>query len=272
MPTIFFTTEDPAGSSIAMNLVYEHGFVEKPELLKEGTKYKNWFGPGNLSLVELQGHLYEAEYLQHLFPAGDLWVFASRHVSDARIAAFTVHSTGNWGSRASVGGQPQQLGMTSAKAMKAAFSFFQANPLPGFEVTLEATHHGPTTLTTPSLWVELGSTPEQWKNPKAADVVARAILYTCQNYPKQKGIVALGFGGTHYASNFNKLQGKEHAFSHIAPKHALDSLDAALIKQAMDKTHEKVQLALVDWKGCTGQQRQRVLTALETAGLKWEKV
>lgn len=272
MPTIFFTTEDIAGSTIAMDLVYNNGFQERPALSRGGETYKQWFGPGNIALVELRGHLYEADYLERLFPASDLFVFASKHRSEAGVPALTVHATGNWGSDAEVGGRPRELGLTSARALRAAYQYLEKNALPGFDVTLEATHHGPTSLTTPSVWVELGSTEQQWHDAKAAGVVAKAILACCQNYERQKGKVAIGFGGTHYADKFNKLEGKEFAFSHIAPKYALASLDASLVRQALAKTQEKVELALVDWKGCTADQRAKLIPALEMSGVKWEKV
>lgn len=271
MPTIFFSTEDIAGSTIAMNLVYNHGFAEKPELVLGREKFKQWFGPQNIALIELKGHLYEAEYLERTFPSSDLWVFASRHRAESGVPALTVHATGNWGASTDVGGEPRKLGLTSARAIRAGFDFLTKNRLDGYDVTLESTHHGPTGLTTPSVWIELGSTPKQWKDNKAAEVVSQAILHTCQDYERQKGKVALGFGGTHYASKFNKLEGSGYLFSHIAPKHALDGLDAALIREAIGKTSEKVELAVIDWKGCSGEQRERLITAIEAVGLKWEK-
>ena len=36
-----------------------------------------------------------------------------------------------------------------------------------YDVTLEVTHHGPTELSVPSLYAEIGSTEIQWKDPEA---------------------------------------------------------------------------------------------------------
>mmetsp|Transcript_14474 Transcript_14474/g.31043 ORF Transcript_14474/g.31043 Transcript_14474/m.31043 type:complete len:361 (+) Transcript_14474:129-1211(+) len=48
-------------------------------------------------------------------------------------------------------------------------------PLPsGFDVSLEATHHGPW-LRTPSLFIEIGSTEEEWGRKDAADVLAHVL-------------------------------------------------------------------------------------------------
>lgn len=271
MPTIFFSTEDLAGSAIAMSLVYDLKFEEKPELVKEGQKYKQWFGPGGIGLVELRGRLVEADYLERLFPPSDLWVFASRHSSEAGLPALTVHASGNWGSKAEAGGKPGELCMTSARALKSAFKFFEQNKPEGYQVSLEVNHHGPTSFTTPTVWVELGSSEPQWKDKNAAAVVARAILNCCQNYEAEAGKVAIGFGGTHYAPKFNPLESKDLAFSHIAPKHCLGEVTPEMVKQAIAKTQEKVELALIDWKGCTREQKDKVIPAIEAAGLPWER-
>ena len=64
-----------------------------------------------------------------------------------------------------------------------------------YDVTLEVTHHGPTELSVPSLYAEIGSTETQWKDPEAGEVVAKAILAVSL----EKVPAGLGFGGGHYA-------------------------------------------------------------------------
>ena len=44
-----------------------------------------------------------------------------------------------------------------------------------------------------------------------------------------------------------------------------------MIKQAIEKTEEKVTLALVDWKGLAGN-KEKLIKMLEDVGLDWEKV
>jgi D-aminoacyl-tRNA deacylase len=109
------------------------------------------------------------------FLESDLFVFASPHSSAAGRPALTVHPMGNWSEAVPLGGMPNRVGLSSAVAMETAFaslrrSFAKAKedaaagktgsdgraPLSGFELTLEATHHGPTELGAPGLFVEIG--------------------------------------------------------------------------------------------------------------------
>ena len=61
---------------------------------------------------------------------------------------------------------------------------------------------------------------------------------------------AIGIGGPHYCNNFNKiLLRTDTAISHIRPKYLLEKLDEELIKQSVQKTVEKVDFVLLDWKG-----------------------
>lgn len=194
----------------------------------------------------------------------DLVVFASRHASESGKPCLTVHCTGNWGS-AGKGGEARTLSRVSARASRCALDWLKAHPLEGFEVFLEATHHGPTHLSAPSLFIEVGSSPKEWANEAAAERVAECVEFVCDNWTATKGSVALGFGGGHYCPAFNSA---DYAFSHIAPKYALDSLDGALVAQAIEKTVEKVELAVIDWKGCNSAQREKISSACQANGLK----
>jgi D-aminoacyl-tRNA deacylase len=81
------------------------------------------------------------------------------------------------------------------------------NLVPEFEITLEATHHGPIT-TKPTMFIEIGSTEEYWGREDAAYVVALLIweglglgegdavgIWSSMTERKK---VLLGIGGGHY--------------------------------------------------------------------------
>ena len=58
----------------------------------------------------------------------------------------------------------------------------------------------------------------------------------------------------------------------MIPKYAVPSIDADMIKQCIERTYDRVQLALLDWKGIKSEDKPSLLTALETAGLPYQKI
>jgi len=208
----------------------------------------------------------------------DYLVYASTHKSEKQRKTLSVHVTGNW-NKAGLGGKPRILSMASSHLLKTFFLELnkqakEANS--DYEVTLEATHHGPY-ITKPHLFIEIGSSEKEWKDKKAGDVIAKTIIEASKKFDilseeEQGWKTALGFGGGHYCQAFNKQMLKTNcALSHICPKYALEFLDEKMIKQAIEKTEEKVTLALVDWKGLAGN-KEKLIKMLEDVGLDWEKV
>lgn len=79
---------------------------------------------------------------------------------------------------------------------------------------------------------------------------------------------AIGIGGPHYCNSFNKiLLRTDIAVSHICPKYTLGKLDEDLMRQAIEKTQEKVDFILLDWKGL-GAEKQRIIKMLENMNLE----
>ncbi|MFH0922490.1 MAG: D-aminoacyl-tRNA deacylase [Candidatus Micrarchaeota archaeon] len=250
MPIVFYSKQDVAGSNIA-GILRSRG--------------------ASFEIIEIDGSHTHADWLSDKY-ASDLFVFASRHRSETGSPCLTVHAPGNWGSEAQMGGNPRELALTSAKALAFAFRFLASNPLAGFTPFLEVSHHGPTALNTPCLFVEVGSSEKEWANEKACGIVADAIDALCKaDLSKVDGKVCLGFGGTHYCPKFKELALNDYAFSHIASKYALDFVDEAMIKEAVRKTVEPVETAVIDWKGCSGPQRKKLIIMLEALGLSVER-
>ncbi|KAL6594305.1 hypothetical protein ACP70R_048498 [Stipagrostis hirtigluma subsp. patula] len=78
--------------------------------------------------------------------------------------------------------------------------------VPEFEITLEATHHGPVT-NTPTMFVEIGSTEDYWRRQDAAQAIALVLRKglgledgnAVGNWQRNGEKVLLGIGGGHYA-------------------------------------------------------------------------
>ncbi|HIH19837.1 TPA: hypothetical protein HA244_01065 [Candidatus Micrarchaeota archaeon] len=263
MPVIFYSTVDQASENIALALKQNHGFEEKGNTDLGEKQFAVW-ACGQTQLVELHSPLPEADFLKDFFKS-DLFVFASRHQSVSGAPCATVHAPGNWAGETKYGGNANELQLTSAKALQCFYDLLKANPLPVFR---EASHHGPTCLKTPSVFVELGSSEKEWSDYSMAEPIAEAIVEGCRSFSSKNAKAALGFGGNHYLAGFENLP---FALSHVASKYVLDFVDAAMVKQAVEKTAEPVEKAFVDWTGCSKEQREMLVASFEKTGLSWEK-
>ena len=202
----------------------------------------------------------------------DLIIFASRHKSATARPAFLVHSTGNWSSSADFGGKPQDLSKTSALLHKAGFESLREQieifNNPDFSLDVEVTHHGPTTLDVPLIFMELGSSKQEWSIKETGELVANAIVNSAFKYlefeEEKNQQIGLGFGGTHYAPNFKRLiTTNDIALSFICPKYYIQELNENLIKMMIDNTSEKIDFFIVDWKGTNSQDKKHLIPLLE---------
>jgi len=202
----------------------------------------------------------------------DLLVFASRHTSKTARPAFLVHTTGNWNDNVDFGGEPRQLSKTSALLHKAGFMSLVEQELPpllsDFSLDIEVTHHGPTRLEKPLIFMELGSSKKEWIIDVAGELLVKAIVNTSFKYlefhEKRSDLIGLGFGGTHYAPNFHRLiRNKDVAMSFICPKYYIQQLNEDLIGQMIKNTHEKVDFFIIDWKGTNSTDKKHLIPLLE---------
>lgn len=204
----------------------------------------------------------------------DLLIFASRHTSKTARPAFLAHTTGNWSKDADFGGEPYDLSLTSALFHKAGFiSIFEQETIISsnqttFSSDVEVTHHGPTTLEKPLVFMELGSSKAEWNIKEAGESLAKTILNTILKYHKLKEEtnqkIGLGFGGTHYAPNFNRLIGsKDVALSFICPKYYIQELNIEMIEKMIKNTIEPVDYFIIDWKGTNSADKKHLIPLLE---------
>jgi D-aminoacyl-tRNA deacylase len=202
----------------------------------------------------------------------DMIIFASRHRSKTARPAFLVHTTGNWSSKADFGGNPQDLSKTSALLHKAGIislrEQIEEHAFPDYSLDTEVTHHGPTTLDIPLIFMELGSSNQEWLVKEAGEIVANAIVNTVIKYlvfRKERNLqIGLGFGGTHYASNFSRLISNSNiALSFICPKYFIQKLNENLIKMMINNTMEEIDYFIVDWKGTNSEDKKHLIPLLE---------
>lgn len=202
----------------------------------------------------------------------DLLIFSSRHTSKTARPAFLVHTTGNWSENADFGGDPHDLSKTSALLHKAGFvSLIEQELSPAltdFSLDIEVTHHGPTILDKPLIFMELGSSEAEWKIEVAAELLTNAIINAIYKFLefKKEGSqkIGLGFGGTHYAPNFHRLiRNKDITISFICPKYYIQVLSKVLIKKMINNTLENVDYFIIDWKGTNSSDKKHLIPLLE---------
>ncbi|MFX1595329.1 MAG: D-aminoacyl-tRNA deacylase [Promethearchaeota archaeon] len=202
----------------------------------------------------------------------DFLIFASRHTSETARPAFLVHTTGNWSVEADFGGDPRELSKTSALLQKAAVLSLAKQEFPthlkNFSLDIEVTHHGPTNLEKPMIFMELGSSEVEWIMINAGELITKAVIDTIFKYlelrEKRSEYIGLGFGGTHYAPNFYRLiKNKDVALSFICPKYYIQQLDEELINKMINNTLEKVDYFIIDWKGTNSDDKKYLIPLLE---------
>jgi len=206
----------------------------------------------------------------------DFIIFASKHSSEKKTKTLSIHAPGNW-KEAKFGGQEGKVSRVSAVFMKQIFEKLnkekQEHQLNKYEVTMEVTHHGPL-INKPCLFIEIGSTPTEWKDRRAGFVIAKTILEAIKEFKfNPYNEVAIGIGGPHYCPNFNKIQLRSNvAISHVIPKY-VSPITEEMIRESIEKTEEEVDFAVIDWKGLgKAEERKNVLKILDKLYIDYKKV
>ena len=175
-------------------------------------------------------------------PPPDIILYLSRHQSVSGTRTLTVHPVGNFG-EAAFGGRERTLVPTAPRIMTHALRLLASHPVPGYEITFEATHHGPWNEA-PTFFIEIGSTPEEWNDPVAIAAVAETVHELILHYESggipaasSPGTVCIGLGGGHYAPRHTRVALTEgFDFGHILPGYARKELDSALAEEIIART------------------------------------
>ena len=216
-----------------------------------GTVYRN----GEVSIREFEEWHLHLDRPADAFDDPDLLVFASRHSGETG-PLLTAHHTGNFGP-ADHGGEDNELARACPNAHSAVLDALERYAPEGYEVGMECTHHGPSEVGAPSMFVEVGSAETQWDDADAARAVARAILDlrdVSPDRPARNGDGTrrqlVGFGGGHYTPRFERVcRETGWAIGHIGADWGLDAIEdadslRAVIEQAFEQS--AAEYALVD--------------------------
>lgn len=246
--------DDPAGHNMAK-------FLSK-EMTKDGNIFRGKY----YDLVIIPTPAISADWLEEKYDY-DGFVFLSKHAAESGQLALTCHSTGNF-SEAKFGGNDREIAIPHPNLQKKYLQTLKKNQskFPEFQITIEATHHGPSALTKPSIFIEIGTTEKQWTDESLCNSVA-SLIHQVMSEPITENPVAVCFGGTHYPSKFtDELLDGKYALGTVIPKHALEHLDAELFSHIISQ-NKMATIALLDWRGL-GSDKQKVLDLLKTTNLE----
>lgn len=246
--------EDPAGRNMAKSI--------SRHLKKDGDLYRG----KNFDLVVIPTPAISADWLEEKYHY-DGFVFLSKHAAQSGELALTCHSTGNF-SDAQFGGRKREVAIPHPHLQKSYMKLLWENraKFSDFQIIIEATHHGPTALGKPAIFVEIGTTEKQWSDETLCSSVADIVVQTL-SAPIPAAPTAICFGGTHYPDKFTQeLVSGKHALGTVVPKHALEFLDGELFSHIVGR-NSGAKAALLDWTGL-GKQKQKVLDLLNTTDLE----
>ena len=258
---IVASQNDPASMNIAERLIENYNFKE--------TERKHCGQPvlehDRVLLIHNDVDSVYVKDIDREFQA-DSVIFVSRHSSESGQRSLTVHTTGNPSNSAELGGQPRSLAWVDPRRMKSALLMLKWKAreigLDEYSISLEATHHGPTELHTPVMFVEIGSSQEQWKDRRAAEAVAAAAFSAATS--QAPGNLSVGFGGGHYSLKHTEADTNEDfAIGHILPKYFFDQFSPEIVELTFKKTVGGCHTAIVDWKGIRGGQRSKLIDLLD---------
>jgi D-aminoacyl-tRNA deacylase len=266
--------KDTASLNIAKQILNHYPFSITGETFQENPIFSADINRKKVTFIMLNDESVNAQHLPDSFTNLSLIVFISRHSSTSGIPTLSVHTPGNLG-EAELGGLPKQASISPATAMRNALKalmLFKEGMKLDYEVSYECTHHGPS-LNVPTMFVELGSSPKQWSDSKAAEAVAHAAMSAIGKFGVSEKTAVLGIGGTHYNQRFTHMAvDGEAVFGHMIPKYAVPYVDAELLRQCVEKTVEKVDCAVLDWKGIKSADKPQLLAALQKIGLSYKKI
>lgn len=189
-------------------------------------------------------------------------IVLSRHRAESGRRTFSVHHPGNPTSVA-YGGEPRRLAIAypllAWELLRTYARVALEMKLEDYEVTLEATHHGPTSLRIPVVFIEIGSTEVEWRDEKARKAMATTVLDVLTRRLSECNPVA-ALGGPHYPSRYTKASLESNlCFGHIIAKHSLEDSLEDVVKQAITRNHpEPVKTIIVEKKSLKSTQRSVV--------------
>ena len=268
MLLLVFSKIDPFSDRVYREIAQDLKTVRE---LETATLYR--YRDTVLVLYERQLDLPFTDYVNRLAQelGIELVVYISRHEMKNPRPLITAHTPGNW-ENAEYGGKPEHVSISPAhvqsELIRALHRYAQELNLVGeYEVTLEATHHGPS-LDHPAVFIEVGSTEKEWSDNRCIklfrniignieDIVNRAL--------KSTNKVVLSIGDLHYSTITSHVISNEYDVGHIIPKYV--NISEKILLMSVNRTTPRPSEAIVHWKSIRKEIRELVTNVLSKLGL-----
>jgi len=188
-------------------------------------------------------------------------LFASKHSSESTGKLLSAHYTGN-PSKAALGGRERELCTPATWLLKPILqSMRRYAEGTEWQVSMEATHHGPTDVHTPLVFAEIGSGEEEWGDEWAGEVLAKTIVECTPVHAP----AVVGFGGSHYPKRQTQLVLESAlTFGHCFSSYVLSDLEDDVVGQAFAKSG--TMYAYIDRKSMSSDIREKIGGMLERLG------
>ena len=275
-------SKDKASINIKENIVNNFDFNESDEKFDNNNIFQTTIDNDIIKLYTINSEHIYTDGLDRKIDA-DLFIFISKHSAVEGRPSLTCHPIGNFG-KAEKGGREKTLCTAPSFFLKNILNELNKNSDDAdYDVTMEATHHGPF-LEKPILFVEIGSSEKEWEDQNAGSIIAKSLISTIKNNSNNNDSINKNFneknnnyesifviGGSHYNHVATKAMLKTNfGMGHICAKYNLENLDESLIKQAMKKTIPEARFVLLDWKGL-GKEKKGIVDILERSNIEYRR-
>lgn len=264
MHLIVCSKKDEASQNIKSHLVD----ILKPE--EKNLKECTFYDAGNIGIAEIEERLIYTDGLDARLKKEldfEEILFASRHSSRDERKIFSAHVSGNVNT-ADFGGVPYSLAKPASVRMK-NYVLALSKKLerkPDFDFTMEVTHHGPSEISTPCAFYEIGSTENEWNDKEAGRIVAESLVESINN-SRDDWNVAVGVGGTHYAPRQTEIMlGTTFTFGHNFAKYTFEGLNEEIIEEAVKITG--ANYIVIDEKSIKSVIKKMVNAVAEDLGVE----